>query len=515
MDNILSLLNEYRIIVGACLTTLMLLVAMKVYWDKVSFYWLRISCSFPVFGKVSRLSKSTALDSDNWFISEKSLMSEFQPYFEDANKDADFFGSCKNYLKKATENGRKELPFYLWIVLIALVFGEAMGFSYVLAGFTIPGASENLQQKAALVIAFMISALLVFLTHRAGAEIYTNKLVKKVRTWCNQQAGGGENLSPDTRVDLTHDHIDNNEKNYKQLLNRIDANATVTAKYPITIITIIFISMVAIGATYVRGQVLDQMLTEEHQDMVNDNSSGVYADPYGKKIPDGPLTQNQKESDDQVAADIIDAQKKGGWGTFIVLAVIFVFLQIMGILIGIMYGFAGKESGDAFKYIGSFKTRQQFENYYKRKKEYVAQIAQKNLADLQKKMSVYVANNATESSVRDFAKKNTNRNFYRYIALYDAEQKRGEQSLYDQQVAHEKYINTEPMDAESSKTSPAVQSIETVATTVPSAEEVSLEERMARIKQKRIEKEQQDEESLMASMSDEELERYMEDKGLV
>lgn len=32
-----------------------------------------------------------------------------------------------------------------WVLTIALVFVEAMGFSYVLAGHTLPGASENMQ----------------------------------------------------------------------------------------------------------------------------------------------------------------------------------------------------------------------------------------------------------------------------------------------------------------------------------------------------------------------------------
>jgi hypothetical protein len=46
-----------------------------------------------------------------------------------------------------------------------------MAFSYVLAGYTLPRASENMQQMGAYGIAFLISVILVAFTHFAGAEL--------------------------------------------------------------------------------------------------------------------------------------------------------------------------------------------------------------------------------------------------------------------------------------------------------------------------------------------------------
>lgn len=60
---------------------------------------------------------------------------------------------------------------------------KALGFSYVLAGYTIPGASESLQQIGALAIAFVIYIILVGFTHFTGGEIYRNTMLKKIRAW--------------------------------------------------------------------------------------------------------------------------------------------------------------------------------------------------------------------------------------------------------------------------------------------------------------------------------------------
>lgn len=59
--------------------------------------------------------------------------------------------------------------------------GEAQVFSYVLAGYTVPGASESTQKYAAIGIAFIVSALCVLLTHFAGHELYRSLKIKRAR----------------------------------------------------------------------------------------------------------------------------------------------------------------------------------------------------------------------------------------------------------------------------------------------------------------------------------------------
>lgn len=418
MDSMLALLNEYRIIVGSILVVFVTAILLRIWWDKVSFWWLRVIYNLPIFGKIAKLSKQSSYDvQTGWFNSEKLLCADFSPYFSAMDKDAEFFDKCRSYLRKTQELGRNELPIWAWLLLAAMVFIEAMGFSYVLAGFTIPGASEGLQQKGAVGIAFLISCLLVFLTHQTGHEFHHNSLVRKVRGWYNT-SGSKEKLVPNTLVSLDNELVDDgdDDKNpaWRQLLSRIPVNVNVTPTYKVTIPTVLFIILVAVGATYVRGQVLEELLLEEHQFT---NSSGVsYEDPYNEvgTLP-AELQEAQAVSDQQIDKGREDAQRKGGWGTFIVLAVIFIFLQIMGILVGLKTGFVGKESSEARKFIGSFRSREQFKSYYDRKKNVIAQIAQKNLEKLQGMM----VSNSLKTNIDGGAKERlhdySKRNFLTYI----------------------------------------------------------------------------------------------------
>ncbi|MFX5817271.1 hypothetical protein ABTE26_20460, partial [Acinetobacter baumannii] len=79
-------------------------------------------------------------------------------------QDEHDFNEKVTYLTKSGDNGRKATPNWIWLLTISMVFVEAMGFSYVLAGYTLPGASENLQQTGAYGIAFLISVILVAFT---------------------------------------------------------------------------------------------------------------------------------------------------------------------------------------------------------------------------------------------------------------------------------------------------------------------------------------------------------------
>ena len=49
------------------------------YWDRVKFWWTCTWYSFPIIGKISKLSKDiTSVDEkSNWFSSETTLCSDF------------------------------------------------------------------------------------------------------------------------------------------------------------------------------------------------------------------------------------------------------------------------------------------------------------------------------------------------------------------------------------------------------------------------------------------------------
>ena len=322
MDAIFSMLNEYRIIVGLVLTLVVTAVIISLWWDKVSFWWLNVWYSMPLIGKESALTRDyeskTKIAGTDWLAAEATLCSDFASHYEKVDKDEEMFNKSQDYLAKATENGRNNLHFLGWLLIAALVFVESIGFSYVLSGFTIPGASESLQQKGALGIAFIISVLLVGLTHFTGHELHANSLVAKVRTWWRNDKS--TKLQPDTRVTLDTTYYDNDAEPYQKLLNRINTNASAKPRYIITTITAIAIIVIAILATYVRGQVLEKMHIDE---VALISSESRAADPFSQNLP-AELVTEQKQAVDKAAEDSWERERKGGWGTFIFLAFLFI-----------------------------------------------------------------------------------------------------------------------------------------------------------------------------------------------
>jgi hypothetical protein len=273
------------------------------------------------------------------------------------------------------------MPGLLWPVIVAMVFVEAMGFSYVLAGFTIPGASENLQQVGAYGIAFLISALLIFLTHFAGHELYVNSKINSARlNWIEDNKN--HNLGTETVPLAKPQSIDADQPEYTRIINRIGSKV---ASYKLTVFAAIFITGVAIGATYVRGQVLEKMLSDE----VIGQSSQVHIASDGLdmsadiKLPASDLAKD-RDAQSQAAENSISTERHGGWGTFIVLAFIFLGLQLLSIFFGFRWGFAGQNSKEAFKAIGSgrYATYAEVLDQY----HYVRDVAQEKLEDLQQRM---------------------------------------------------------------------------------------------------------------------------------
>lgn len=427
MDSILTFMNEAstmtKSLLWTTLTILVLSFAIYKMWEKVSFWWLRVLCHIPVFGKITRLSKNHAYDPDKgWFSSEREICAEFHPYFEKSDVKPDFFDDCSSYLRKVQETGRKNLSMIGWIMLSVMVFIEAMGFSYVLAGWTIPGASESLKEQGAYGIAILISGLLVFLTHHTGHEQHHNSLIKKIRTWYTQSGEQNHKMIPNTKVSLDNELVDGDEPEWKQLLNRLSANDKVTPTNKTTLMTVVFIVIIAIGSTYVRGQTLESTTAEAALNPADNSMYGTTefsnADPYALSpttVPDELLGAQQEADHDAIEAKKT-ADSKGAWTTFIMLAVIFVFLQLMGIIIGYKTGFAGKESSNARSFIGRFRTRDEFSAYHERKRNQIAQQAQKILEKLQSRL-VENAQNTNIDGVAINNLKNTNgRNFYAYVA---------------------------------------------------------------------------------------------------
>ena len=418
MKEVMDFISLYRLWISAVIATIVLILLIIKFWDNIKFWWLCTWTSFPLMGTIARSYKQTSIDTSgefkDWFKSEKQICSKFYSFYAKyMNADRDFFETCESYLAKVNEKGRKDFPTLMWIVIFLLVVAEAMGFAYVLAGYTIPGASESLQQKGAIAIAFVISIILVGFTHFTGAEIHKNSLIKEARDqWESDKNKDKGNFVRSREIILSKNNEDDKEPNWKQTLNRL--NTYVVKRY-ITIITAILIVLIAVGATYVRGQVLEKQLNQE----ISNISTNVYESAPAE------LGQIQANADKKALIEQQEADKKGGWATFIILAVLFVFIQILGILFGYFWGFAGTQSAKAYKFTKGYPNAKAYVDAYKKKKELIAVKADEKLDALRTKMTSYLKKEGINNNEQKAVESGGNRNFRVYVVKQDTEDKFG------------------------------------------------------------------------------------------
>lgn len=449
MNEISAFIMQHQIETLLLIFAIIVMAFVITHWKEVKFWWLNFSYNFPIFGKISTLAKDIEGFDENhkWFYSEERLCRDYYNFYEKADKDSESFDEAKAYLHSVGELGRKPTPSFIWIMIFLLVIVEAFGFAYVLAGFTIPGASEATQQKGAIGVAAMLAILLVWLTHLTGQELHKNSLIKKIRRWYKNDNAGGSNwrdLKPDEQL-ITIDNTFDDEKspNYIRMLNRLDVNDKVQATYTKTILTLIFIGAVAIGATYIRHITLQNEIASAHESAINifndddaspfGNSSdadmgALFGDDETKGAEDDLASLFGTEETEAKSTSSTDATKltpedinnqKGGDATFVILGLLFVFIQILGIFFGMHYDYAGRESKEAYECLRGFSTKKAFLAYYEKTKTHIARVAQKQLQKLQHKMNIINDNSGTDAETTAILKNNKDRTFRQYLTFED------------------------------------------------------------------------------------------------
>lgn len=374
----------------AVLLSVFALVFIISAWDKIRWKVMNYWYGFPLIGKVSRLSGDTKMDRSNpgWLKSERALCADYKKFIGVQSKAE--FERYISYLNRAGDTGRGTTPAFVWLLIVGLVIVEALGFSYVLAGFAVPGASAQVQLYGSIGIAFVISVLLVWFTHLSGAELFVNSVVSSARQHWNSQGQKG-NISRVIDIDISENNEDDNDPGHAQTLHRTRKKKV---SYPITMGTLIFVVIIAIGSTYVRSTVLEKQLIED--------VSGVQTNYYG--VP-AELSQAASASESKAHGESLDLERKGGWTTFIILAVLFVFIQFLGILFGYKWGFAGKQSKEAYAGLG--KGRYSTYEDVLQHKDVVIDEAQARLENLQQKLEYKNANSGgsaikTHKTFEDF-----------------------------------------------------------------------------------------------------------------
>ncbi|MFC3678452.1 hypothetical protein [Ferrovibrio xuzhouensis] len=411
LETAMDILHTYRELIALGVALFLSVVVIKTYWDTISFWLMDLWYGLPLIGKIRRLSKNIDYNTHSkCFGSEETLADAYLSYYQREHFDPEYYDKCSSYLARAWDTGRKPLTPLMWFLIFLMMAVEAMGFSYVLAGFTIPGASENLLKIGAVGISFLIAMLLVWFTHLTGHELYINSLVGKVRAiWKN--ANDGKPLAgSDHEIRIETNNADDAEPKYRQIINRVAFKGNVEKSHFITGGTIVFVITVAILATVVRGIVLERELRAETTGAIEQVQQGSTNSFFPTT-----LTEPQAKADAKSIEEGADLDRKGGWGTFIVLAIIFVFLQILGVLFGFMYGLAGRESQKAYETVFKYKTRAEYEAAYKAIKAHILAMGSRRLIELQRRLTQTVQKHGSEAAQRTAADSSEGRDIYTFL----------------------------------------------------------------------------------------------------
>ena len=297
------------------------------------------------------------------------------------HNDKEVYEKAKNYMHKAGDLERRTLPFTLFAILIMLLFVEASGFSYVFSELMISDASEALLQKAMIFGGFVVSIVLMFLTHFSGEELHKMSVLKAVD---NEMASidkeillNDKNTYKKNKINLEHTHVDDKAKTVViPQFNRMHQkffdwrNVKTVRRYYISIFTFILILSIGIGAMFVRFYVFEKDVDYYQSSIVNENTSfDIKTELYREQIK-GKLELEKQETDipsyftkqtelrdKYQRSSKIEAEKKASYVTYIVMMMVFFGIQAVGLIIGSRYSFVGEQSKKAYKLMKAYKEK--------------------------------------------------------------------------------------------------------------------------------------------------------------
>jgi hypothetical protein len=389
-------LHTYPVLIWTILYTAAAAIVLSMMWDKLKWWWLNTWYNFPVIGKMAQLSKDLhqTPDGSGWFKSERTLCQDYKAFIQ-VQSEYDF-NQRMTYLQKAGDNGRTLTPLAIWALIIGFVFVEAQGFSYVLAGYTVPGASETTQKYAALGIAFIVSAICVLFTHAAGHELYRTLKVRRARReWVED--GRKHKLRSRSMPLSVAQHLDDDQPEYTQVCNRVSTDSGFVVSWA----TLALVLIIAAGATYVRVQSANKLMEDavrtQKSELVEQHAAGAGLDLRQQNVIPDADAKSSLDADGKAVEEAARYDLHGYWVTFAILAVLFVFLQGLGVLFGYRWGFAGENSKDAFKALGKGKYLT-YGDVRTASQKFIDK-AQNQLENLQQRMIQYHAEKGTGTAV--------------------------------------------------------------------------------------------------------------------
>lgn len=383
----MGVFNSNMNLIVSVVSLILLVTIYFAFKYKISLWWLNFWYSLPFIGKLTRLSKDTTRYSkdNSWTNAERTLCDDYKEFVHFSDETT--FKRRLNYLSKAQDTGRTPLPSGMYFVLAFLLILEGLGFSYLLGTWMAMEGSENTHTTLMLAIVLVLAGVMLIITHQAGQQLYRTNLIRRCnKEWRDDGQPGRFASHPELALqkDLENDRsLDEDQPAYTQCVNRVGTSGNYFHLY----VAIVAIVVIAVTSTWMRVKHLEAMQTQETVGM-----PAEAADPSNPFASLGELDVIQKKADSRSKEDLQKATKDEGIMAFAMLGFIFIITQIVGITAGYKWGFAGKNSKDAYKGTRGFASYDDYLNFY----EPVIQTAQSKLQTLQQRMAEQHSNKSLQ-----------------------------------------------------------------------------------------------------------------------
>ena len=381
MDEIWQAIFLHKELTALVALSILTTILLWVFWERASFWLFNQAYGLPLVGKLSRISSQ--LDrpqGDEWFLAEKTLCSDYSRWIRSGNQIT--YENAKKYLAKADDAKSKPTPLFFWLVLVVLVFAEAVTFAYAFAPYFASGdISPNEQKVIALSFAMIIGSFSLFIMHSAGEDLHRNRVISRCMTqWRSDKNKKG---SLDLRTVSLGDSqsTDDDMKHYEQTMNRVGSD-----KHK-------FWLSVAISVLLVIGAASYYVRYKNIVDGKCQTTSATFSFQQGEET--GKSSTIDQPGADAAQAACIVLESPTALVAAGMMAFVFIAVQLLGIGWGMKYSFVGNDSENAYKITGSgrFLSYQAYHDFVFVR---IADIAQARLIALRQMMQVNGSNHGED-----------------------------------------------------------------------------------------------------------------------
>lgn len=374
-EMLLAFFLAYRMTIAAIVGLILMVLVFRNqsvrFWTMD--FWYRIY-------KIGKLSKDTTKSSRNqWRNSENNLCSDYVAFIKKPLNEDEFLDRI-DYLAAAYDLGRKPLSLNIRGLIIFLSFLEALGFAFMLSSGQFGESSSNVQTGLAIAFAAILGIVFPIFMHHAGHSIHRTKVLKDAIDSFKDNGGRSIDIP---QVSLAQNKADAalDKPHYERCAARVKESPKDEGGYLGPALTIMLVLGIAIGTAYLRIHTYQSIQTKE-TNLQSQSASNPFG-PQGHLSLPKEITEPQEEATQKAQQEIADSDNKTYIAGAIILAIVYIATQGVGLLMGYMYGFAGKSSEDAFQETMGCST---FKNYLDKLRPRIM-LAEARLSDLQRRLA--------------------------------------------------------------------------------------------------------------------------------